>query len=173
MHRVRSSADQSLLVRVGRRAHRATTAAVALGAVAAAFSYVWFTAYAGGFLNPSAPLLYAATVANAAGVAYVAWPRLVPEESWSYRQGAVAGVVLSGASHLTIGFVWVAVAYLDEVGARNVGQFLGASLFLSAWSVVLTFGVPTVLSLAVALGLTYCRRRAGNRTVRPDGTRRL
>ena len=71
-------------------------------------------------------------------------------------------------SHLLIGFTWVATVALLGTGTPGLGGALLTGAFYSAYSVPLTFGGPTVLSLGAALTLTYLRRRVDER---PDSNR--
>lgn len=151
-----------VLDRVGRRADRPAVAAGLVAAAALAFSTAWFALVGGD--APVVPVLLVATVANAAAVTSVVWRLVVPSGAWSYRRGAGAGLLVGLGSHLTVGIAWV-LALLATGNATDfsasAAEAFAAGLTLSAFSVPTTFGVPTLLSVGIALGLTHARRRTG------------
>lgn len=161
MSTVPSREPPSRVAWVGRRAHRPATAAAAVAGSAVVFTAAWLGL---GFLDgvDGAGLvlaLFLAPVANAYVVAWLVWRWFVPRTAWSYARGAVTGLAIGVFAHATIGFAWALVALVAGSGSMDAGDILGVGVTYSLYSVPLTFGVPIASSVAVALGLTYCRRR--------------
>lgn len=166
MSTAEAARDRSLRRQVGERADRPATAAAAVAATAVVFSAGWFGAYDLVDVEPSAVPLFVATVANAYVVTWLVWDRFVPDGAWSYWRGLLLGGTAGLGSHLTLGYAWLLVGLLGG-GGGGLGLFelLVGGLLIGALSVPLTFGIPILLSVAVALGLTYCRRRVATATV--------
>ncbi|PSQ19123.1 hypothetical protein BRD00_02430 [Halobacteriales archaeon QS_8_69_26] len=148
------------LARLGRAADRPHVAASVVAGTAVAFSAVWFASVDGDWGPGLAFVLYLATVANAYAVTCAVWWALVPEGVWSYRRGLGTGLAVGLCSHLTIGFAWLGVLLLHP-GTTTDWSLLepvGLGLLMSVYSVPFTLGIPILLCVAVALGLTYLRR---------------
>lgn len=173
-HRLRSTGHR-LVERLGPEANEPTTAATVVGTASVAFSLPYYgylmMGHAGSVMvgnwDPVVVLagLFVLTVANAVAVSWLVWDLVGFSGVWSYRRGAVAGLGIGVVSHVTLAALLTGIGVLSE--AATGGALLSSSLqglpaqflIVALFSVLLTAGIPIVLSVGAGIGLTYCRKQ--------------
>lgn len=123
-------------------------------------AWMWLGFVDGGEVDGIVVALFLATVANAYAVTWIVWHRLVPRDAWSFARGVGTGLAIGVVAHATIGFAWALVAFASDGWSASPLDALGVGVAYSLYSVPMTLGIPIVLSVGVALGLTYCRQVA-------------